>query len=445
MNMGNNHKPFLRHFASLAPFFLLLFVVGCARTSTNNNANGNGAPSNTAAATTPGGNSSDSTGDQNAAHREPSLVSLSAGALVVKKPREFDDKWSAIWLLDEKPDTGWSTPKGTVSVQEIVIALPELTQLKRLTFDTGSVDGNDGRAAKDIVVEMSNSSENEGFHRVAEVSLQDKADNQEFSVNAEVAGRWVRLTIKNNHGSAEYIELMDFRATGTQLTHTPFPDVSGTYATSYNDFHIKQEGTSITGCYEYKQGVLEGGADGRVLAFTWRQTNGGGPAILVFAPDGKQMTGVWWFESNPQDRGLWYGTRKSDSIGSCAHWAGSIQGQITKDVEEFGRARVYGINFDTDSDHIKDESKPTLDKIVSMLKVKPDWKITIEGHTDSTSTPQHNQNLSERRAASVKNYLQSAGIDVSRVKTVGYGATKPVASNDTEMGRAQNRRVELTK
>ncbi len=62
-----------------------------------------------------------------------------------------------------------------------------------------------------------------------------------------------------------------------------------------------------------------------------------------------------------------------------------------------------------------------------------------------TSTPQHNQDLSERRAASVKSYLQSAGISASRMNTAGYGATKPVASNDTEIGPAQNRRVELMK
>lgn len=71
--------------------------------------------------------------------------------------------------------------------------------------------------------------------------------------------------------------------------------------------------------------------------------------------------------------------------------------------------------------------------------------ITIAGHTDSTSTAEHNQQLSERRAASVKNYIQGAGIDQSRLKTVGYGASQPLASNETELGRAQNRRVELLK
>jgi outer membrane protein OmpA-like peptidoglycan-associated protein len=122
-----------------------------------------------------------------------------------------------------------------------------------------------------------------------------------------------------------------------------------------------------------------------------------------------------------------------------------VQAQLTSELTEFGRARVYGINFDSDSDHIKDESKPTLNSIVAMLKRKANWKMSIEGHTDSTSTPQHNQALSERRAASVKNYLTGEGIEASRLSTTGYGQEKPVAPNDNPIGKAQNRRVELVK
>jgi outer membrane protein OmpA-like peptidoglycan-associated protein len=428
----------------------LPFSVCCARTNINGNSSSNAAQGNAsggsapadAVAPTPSVN--DSSAEQKAATANLSLVSLSAGAIVVKKPVEFDDNWSSFWLLDENPVFGWSTKKGVIGDQVIVIALPELTRLNKVIFDTGSVDGNDGRGAKDVLVEISNTSETDGFQKIAEVSLQDKANNQTFPVSAEVPGSWVRLTVRTNHGSPDFTELFDFRATGTQLTHTPLPNVSGTYSTNYNDFHVRQEGTSVSGCYEYNEGLFEGGFSGRVLTFTWRQPNGKGPAIMVLTPDGKQMIGVWWFDGRP-DRGLWYGKRKSDEVGSCAHWVGGIQGQITKDLEELGRARIYGINFDTDSDRIKDESKPTLDKLVGIMKAKPDWKLTIEGHTDSTSTPQHNQDLSERRAASVKNYLQSAGIDPSRLKTIGYGQTKPVASNDSELGRAQNRRVELTK
>jgi outer membrane protein OmpA-like peptidoglycan-associated protein len=378
------------------------------------------------------------------AYAEPSLVSLSAGAIIVKKPQEYGASWSAIWILDEKPKSGWATPKNVTSPQIIVIALPERTQLEKLIFDIAGADGP-GRGAKDILVEVSDTNADEGFRKIAEVSLREKADNQQFRVTEPSPGRWVRLTVKNNHGSTEYTELMDFRATGRQLTKTPLPDVSGTYDSSYGKFHIRQQGTSVTGCYETGSGLIDGGVEGRVLTFTWREADKRyGPAIMVFSPDGKQMTGVWWrYNDTARAGGLWNGTRISGEVGSCRHWTGGVKEQLTKNLEEFGRARVYGINFDTDSDRIKDESKPTLDQIASLLKAKPEWKMTIEGHTDAQGGAEYNQGLSERRANAVKLYLQAAGIEASRLRAAGYGFTQPVGPNDDPLGRAQNRRVEL--
>jgi outer membrane protein OmpA-like peptidoglycan-associated protein len=429
-----------------------LFFFGCARAiNKNQNSHANSEQANTANETpSPADNSNKSPGDSNAASREPSLVAISAGAFVVKRPQEWMDDESAFQLLDERPNTKWATPRGVTGAQTIVIALPERTSLKTLEFDNNYIDDQFvGCSAKDITVEMSDTNENDGFQKIADVSLKDRVDNQRFSPSAEVSGRWVRLTVKNNHGSDATIELNEFRAYGTQLTHTPLPDISGTYDANFTGaLHLKQQGTSITGCYESRQGRVEGGIEGKAVKFTYYEKSGysvqeQGLVIMVFSPDGKQLFSLW-SETSSRER-LVLGTKKSSDVGSCPGWAGGVEEQLTKDLEEFGRTRVYGINFDSDSDHIKDESKPTLDKIVAMLKAKPDWKITIEGHTDSTSTPQHNQDLSERRAASVKNYLQSAGIDASRLKTIGYGATKPVASNDNELGRAQNRRVELGK
>jgi len=380
-----------------------------------------------------------------AAAPEPSLVSFSAGALIVQKPQEYDSNWSSFWMIDERADSGWASPEGVLTPAVTVIALPERTLLKRLEFDTRNTDG-ENRGAKDVVVEVSDTSAKDGFKQIAAVSLKDKLDGQKFPVTAEIPGRWVRLTIKNNHGAPDYLELMDFRAYGTQLTHTPFPDVSGTYDSDYGDFHIRQEGTSVTGCYEQAEGVLDGGVEGRVLKFTWRQVGDAkGPAIMVFSPDGRQMLGLWWYQGSDTRGGTWNGTKKSNAVGTCPHWSGGAQAQVAKDLQELGRARIYGINFDSDSDVIKDESKPTLDRIAAVLKTNSGWKLTIEGHTDSTATAEHNLQLSKRRAESVKAYLQTAGIDGARLKAVGLGATQPVASNDTEAGRAQNRRVELVK
>ncbi len=378
---------------------------------------------------------------------EPSLVSFSAGALVVQKPQEYSDDWSAFNITDENPTTGWATPKGVTTSQVTVIELPEKTLLKSLEFDNAGVDGN-LRGAKDVDVEMSGTSATAGFQKIASVTLKDHADRQQFPVLANVAGRWVRLTVKNNQGSPDYIELMDFRGYGTQLTHTPFPNVSGTYTTTYGKMHLLQQGTSVTGCFEYAGGLLTGGVEGRIMRLTWTQDgNRRGPAVMVFSPDGSNLLGLWWNEGQEKgEGGVWKGPKVASTVGTCPNWKGvGTEDQITNELAQSGRSRVYGINFDSDSDHIKDESKPTLDKIVAMLKAKPDWKLTIEGHTDSTSTAAYNQGLSERRAAAVKAYLVTAGIDHTRLSSAGYGATRPIATNDTTLGRSQNRRVELTK
>jgi len=379
---------------------------------------------------------------------EPSLVSFSAGAVIVQTPQEYGGDWTAFKMLDENPHTGWASAKGAVTNQVTVIELPERTLLKRLEFDTGSVDGGQ-RSAKDIDVEMSDTGPSDGFQQIASVTLVNRTDRQPFPVSADVPGRWVRLTAKDNFGAPDYIEITDFRGYGTQLTHTPLADVSGTYNTNSGAMHLLQQGTSVTGCYEHSGGLVTGGIEGHIVKLTWSQDDGKsrGPAVMVFSADGQNLYGLWWHEGHENEAGgLWSGPKKSATAGSCPNWKTvGIQQQIGDELEKFGRSRIYGINFDSNSDQIKDESKPTLDKIAELLKAKPDWKLTIEGHTDSTTHADYDQKLSERRAIAVGAYLVVAGIESSRLTPVGYGASRPVSTNETGLGRTQNRRIELTK
>ncbi len=84
-----------------------------------------------------------------------------------------------------------------------------------------------------------------------------------------------------------------------------------------------------------------------------------------------------------------------------------------------------------------------LERVAGVLNQYPQTTIRIAGHTDSTGSADYNQKLSERRAQSVKTALAGMGVDPARMTTIGFGKSKPIAGNDTEAGRQQNRRVEL--
>jgi OmpA-OmpF porin, OOP family len=99
--------------------------------------------------------------------------------------------------------------------------------------------------------------------------------------------------------------------------------------------------------------------------------------------------------------------------------------------------------FEVDSANLRPEGMQNLAQLAAFLTAHPDRALAIEGHADSTGTDQYNLQLSERRAASVKTFLASSGVDPSRVFAQGFGERYPVASNDSTDGRAMNRRVEM--
>jgi len=102
-----------------------------------------------------------------------------------------------------------------------------------------------------------------------------------------------------------------------------------------------------------------------------------------------------------------------------------------------------GITFATDSSNIQPQFRSTLDQVAQTLSQYDQTYIDVYGHTDSTGSESYNQALSERRAQSVADYLSSHGVQAARIATRGFGETQPIASNDTEEGRAANRRVEI--
>jgi outer membrane protein OmpA-like peptidoglycan-associated protein len=104
---------------------------------------------------------------------------------------------------------------------------------------------------------------------------------------------------------------------------------------------------------------------------------------------------------------------------------------------------LQDLRFQTDSADIDASSKQVLDDVAAVLTAHPTARILVEGHTDSTGAPDTNRSLSLSRAESTRRYLTDKGIDGSRIETAGFGASRPLTSNDTVEGRAQNRRTEL--
>ena len=120
--------------------------------------------------------------------------------------------------------------------------------------------------------------------------------------------------------------------------------------------------------------------------------------------------------------------------------------EMSRSLNDSGRVSLYGIYFDKDKDTLRPDSKPTLLEIQKLLAANPQLRVHVVGHTDNQGTPEHNLDLSRRRADGVVRELVTAyGIAAARMDAFGCGLYAPVASNAADEGRAKNRRVELVK
>jgi outer membrane protein OmpA-like peptidoglycan-associated protein len=136
-----------------------------------------------------------------------------------------------------------------------------------------------------------------------------------------------------------------------------------------------------------------------------------------------------------------------DKDDKCPDVKGTVANQGCPEVsdEAIKKLNDYAktILFDTNKDTFKQQSYAVLNSIAAILKEYPYSKFTIEGHTDSDGGDDFNQRLSDARANAVKKYLVEQGIDRFRLSALGFGESKPIDSNKTKAGKANNRRVEV--
>jgi OmpA-OmpF porin, OOP family len=150
-----------------------------------------------------------------------------------------------------------------------------------------------------------------------------------------------------------------------------------------------------------------------------------------------------WFQAEKGNGKIWL---RVVEIAGMAQHVQADAAAFANDIRQTGHVAVYGIYFDSGKASIKPESTQALSEIAKLLKSDPALKLHVVGHTDNTGTVEGNITLSQERANAVQQALcRDYGIAQARLRTFGCALFAPVASNDSEEGRAKNRRVELVK
>lgn len=206
---------------------------------------------------------------------------------------------------------------------------------------------------------------------------------------------------------------------------------------TYRSIEYGKNASSIQIGRNYQNAVTKIG--GEVLS--QELNSGGGFTTMKLARDKKEI----WVKIAIGDSGNIYHLDIIEKAGM--EQAVTANADVWKsDINSTGHAAIYGIYFDTDKAVIKAESEAALKEIVALLKNDPSLNVWLVGHTDSSGEFTHNMTLSEERAKAVMTALTGKyGIPAARLSAHGAGPIAPVASNDTEEGRAKNRRVELVK
>ena len=381
----------------------------------------------------------------------PNLLSFANGTIM---PTPFEGLLvtAPILMIDGSSMHNWV---GDGKRQSFVFELPEAATLRTLEFDndTSGMGGVDA-GIKDFTVEVSVTSADDGYQEIFSGTLEKGVNGQRFDVARALPGRWVRANFTSNHGGDSF-SLTEIRAFGARLPPALTITASGSYKTIWGVYHLAQTGTSISGCFEpdglYAQpATFSGGIEGNLARVQYIELDSegtpGNPTLLlfVFARDGQRFfTAAVDGDSVSEYREV---ARVAAQPGACAGRNTAKDGStLVSEMAKAGRAVVYGINFDFNSATIRPESTAMLEQVAGLLRDDSELRITIEGHTDDIGGDAFNQALSETRANAVRGWLVALGITSDRLQAAGKGAGTPIASNGTDIGRAQNRRVELVR
>ena len=394
---------------------------------------------------------------QEAAPERVDLLSWGAGAFVVRLEAPATDNTAKAVVDGSLETVGIGIPRREPLPHRLVVELPSATNFRSFAVPEMNEFGPArGRHIRTVVIEGSMDGPETGFRPLATLVLElDRGAPQEFPVPDPFPVRWVRVELRDRllpapadfdqhtfselqgFGEQEPWEVPDDRFSGLwRLRRTGINDAPG-----LNIVEMVQEGSEIRGCqvsggqHTTLAGSLEGGV--ARLTLDVENENGGVPAVATVTSEGDlvgaRFSGgfhAFWASPDPE------------APSACGEEV-EPEDPIVAAMLDGRVSIIYGIHFDVDSDVLRPDATPALERILAALQALGDQGMLIAGHTDSDGTDEHNLDLSQRRAGAVVAWLVERGVAPGRLAPQGRGEAEPVADNDTSAGKALNRRVEV--
>lgn len=381
------------------------------------------------------------------ASEEVNAVALLAGARQVDEEGTPLDASALLFDGLAERTSQWE-PARTGPTISVVLQLAEPFDVTRAeAVNSFSEDSYPGISTRKLRLEHGASPKGP-WKKLGEGTLKRGAKPQAVPLTRVKGARYLRVTLLENHGEESWWSLAELSVYGrrSQPREVRF---TGAWATPYGELVLTQEGQRVTGCYgtgKVGNTTVEGTVEGPILFGTYvekatgaEETQSRGTLAFALTAEG-ELSGVWGSDVTGKDRtARWDGTPLPQARLTCE----KPEKELGAELAKRGRVVLRGILFDTGQDVLRPESEPVLQELARALKGPAARRYLIEGHTDDRGGEALNLELSERRAARVKAWLVEAGVDGARLETKGFGQTKPTLPNDSEAGRAANRRVEV--
>lgn len=383
------------------------------------------------------------------------LLSVSAGASVHNVTSEYNSGTLAFNLLYDDPRGIW---KGDTTYATPQFAVYELAGEARVTHVGVSAPGStDWAAGQSVQVQLGAGPQGPWTDLLTTKLVLDVFEWVE--IPQQPTGRYVRVGLPARASDDTPPVLVgDVKVAGSFLAPVPLVNVAGPWNGGWllGTFRLIQDGASLKGCFADGR-QLVGTVDGRVATLRFATAAGVESTAEFVLNDAPLQDALIQYYDDPSGPP----TQAHGGFDRLDEVACTIEGEATNPgevgpgggaadpievaLENTGKALIYDLLFDFNRSNLRAESGPVLDRIASLLVEHPDWRLSVEGHTDNVGGNGYNLRLSEERARATVAALIGRGVAAARLSAVGHGAGMPVADNSTSGGRARNRRVELVR